>query len=795
MFLNDFRIGIRNLSRQKGYTLLNIFGLALGLTAAILILAFVRVDLTWDQFHKNIDNIYRVVELQNFGGTELTDVAVTMPPLGPMLAEELPQVEEILRISRRINGVANVGDRSLYIENVGIVDSSFFDFFSFPLLEGNSKTALNRSDGFILTEKTAAALFPDENAMGRTLEFDGIPRTVTGIIGEFPVNTQIHFDALAAIDAKSNEKFSEQWNSNNLSTYLMVTPGTNIAALDTSITAAYHRHGDWNKLIFYVQPLKEMHLYSSQIEIDINPGKSDIRAVYTLISLAILILLIASINFVNLATARSVRRAREVGLRKVVGAGRGSLILQFLGESLLLSLLAMIVAAIAIQLLLPVFRNIVGREVPLHLFDGGFATYTLLGLTLLTGILSGLYPAFILSSFKPSQIFRSSGTTTTSGGVFLRRALVTFQFAITIGLLIATGVIYRQAQYIRNKPLGYDREHVLVLPLRSNEATENASALRDMLLTVPDVVSASIATRTPTNGGSQSGMTFEGEEKSRMTNYILCDENYANVMSLEMAEGRFFEAGHPADLVKVESDSVISGTIVVNEAAVRKAGWDNPIGKTVEYNGHQFPVVGVVKDFHFQSLYTEITPLVFVDFPSQGYLISLRYRSDNTNELLRSIESKWDEWMPNLPFDYFFLDDDYNRYYHQQLHQATLLESFSGIAIIIATLGLVGLVSYATERRTREIGVRKVLGASVAQILRLMTREFLLLVVIANVIAWPAAGFIMLRWLQDFAYRVPLAWWLFPMAGLIVFALSWLVMIAVTWRSAQTNPAEALRYE
>jgi len=793
MFLNYLRIAYRNLIRQPSYSLLNVLGLAVGMAAALLIASYLRVDLTWDKFHHNADKIVRAVELQDFGGDELTDVAWTMGPLGPMLVDELPEVEMATRYYTEWNVLISVGEDRRYITSVGYVDSVFFTMFDFAFVAGTPESALNRPDGVVMTRSIAESYFDGLPALPQTVLVQNEPCVLTAVLEDLPPNTHFQFDVLRSFESKKDsENLYDSWGSNNLSTYMLLTGPTDIAALGEKITEAYHKYGSWKGLKFYAQPLLEMHLHSDHIELDRNWGKSDLKSLFTLGSIGVVILLIASINFVNLATARSIRRSREVGLRKVVGATKASLISQFIGESLLLSLVAMLFAGLLAELFKPVFADLTGRALPLNVLDGGFGTGVLLALALLTGLLAGVYPAFILSSYKPASVLKSGGGGGAKGGALLRRGLVTIQFAVTVILLIATAIVYRQVDFLRNKPLGYDKEQVLTIPLRGEISSEQKSDLINRFATLPGVESVSLSSGTPTRGSGQSGMRFEGITESRMTEYLLCDDQYANVYKLTMAEGRFFDPAFPADVADPDSGT---GAVVVNETAAKEAGWDDPIGKTVGVWGMNLPVVGVVRDYHLRGPQREIVPIVMLysDYFSRN--INIRLMSTEIPRTLDELGAIWGEYLPEYPFDYSFVDEQFEESFKFYIRQAEVFETFAGISIFIALLGLIGLVSYATERRRREIGIRKVLGATETQVLGLMSREFLILITLSNVIAWPVAGYLMSGWLQEFPFRTDLGLWLFPTAALVVLLVAWTVLVIVSWRASRMNPADVLRYE
>ncbi|MFH0884055.1 MAG: ABC transporter permease [bacterium] len=799
MFRNIITIALRNLVRQKSYTLLNIFGLALGIATALLLFAYIRVDLTWDGFHPNADRVVRLVEKQNFGEKELTDVSWIMPPLGPMLVDELPEVEAQCRVMNVWSALISRGENRFYESGISYVDSTFFDIFGFTLEHGNPKTALVRRDGIVLGREMAKRYFGEgEDPMGQTLMLNNEHLvTVTGILADPPTQTHVRIKALIPFPmaAEYSGLNLDSWGNNNHACYLLLSrPDIDLNELGEKITEAFHRHGSWEGLIFWAQPLREMHLYSGKIELDgHNAGVSDISVVLSMAAIASLILIIACVNFINLSTARSVRRSREVGLRKVSGAKRGDLIVQFLGESLLIAFLAMVLAGVIVQLSAPWFSNLVGRETPLNVLDGSFATLSLLGLMFFCGVVAGIYPAFVMSSFSPVKSLRGSGKgSTATGGVLLRRVLVVFQFVVSIGLIISTGVIFRQARYMINRPLGFDKEQVLCLMVHDDEFDSHWETFRDRLLTHADVKAATFSGRLPFIGGGQSGALLEGEEKSRMTNNFNCDASYDDVLGLRVARGRFFSADIATDMAG-EEDS--TGVIVINEAAVREWGWDQPVGRSLRMWDRRWTVIGVVEDFHYNSLYSEISPIILFNYYNYKSFVGVRFNTDAAQAVLGEVEKVWEEMFPELPFDYIFLNQQYERYYRDVLRITSLLQTFAAIAIGIACLGLLGLAAYAAQRRTHEIAVRKVLGATEGQVLTLISREFLLLVVLANLFAWPVSYYVMNRWLGQFAYHAAMPWWIYPAAGVAALIITVLTISAIALRSARLNPASVLHSE
>jgi putative ABC transport system permease protein len=797
MIRNYLTIAWRNLVRQKGYSALNILGLAMGIAVAILIFSYVRVDLRWDRWHENTDNIVRLVELQDFGEDERTDVAVTMPPLAPMLIEELPEVIDATRLLGWNSPLISRGDAKFYDRDVAYVDPSYFTMFSFTLKQGNREEVFARKDAIVLTQTAVDRYFSqDEDPVGQILRINNKrDAIVTGVLDEPAGGTHFQSEVFIPFESITDDSPGidvEEYGTNNLATYLLLTPGTSITELGTKVTEAYHRHGDWAELEFYVQPLSEMHLYSRHIEIDNNPGGTDANIVWVLWTIGVFILLLASINYMNLATARSMTRAREVGLRKVAGAKKRELLFQFLSESILVAFFSMLLAALFVELFSSMFNNLSGRDLDISLLGGGFHTALLLGLGLLVGLASGLYPAAVLSSFRPVQVLKTHDARTTASGGWLRRGLVIFQFSISIMLIIATGIVYTQIRYAMNKPLGYNRDHVLVMFGLPPEFHENPSDHLNEFRQIPGVEEVSKTSRIPTMGGSSSGMTPEGSDRSRVTNYNVIDPGAQKVFGWEMADGRFFSTEFTSDKL-TEEDSV--GVGLVNEAAVKQFGWEDPVGKHFQFWGVDFTVIGVVRDYHFQSLRRAIEPMIYVNMEDSGSLVSMRFNRGDVSAFVDEVEAVWQSRFPDHPFSTMFLDENFDRMFRSESRQAGLLQAFSIIAIVIACLGIFGLAAFATSRRTREIAVRKVLGASEGRIYGLLTKEFILLVLISNLIAWPLSFWAMSKWFENIAYHAPWPYWIFPAAGGATLLIALLSVSMQALKVVRLRPAKALRYE
>jgi putative ABC transport system permease protein len=796
MFRNYIVVAIRTLFRQKGYSLLNILGLAIGMAACLLITSFVREDIMWDSFHKNSDNIYRVSQVQSFGGIEPQHVAYTAFPVGPAMEADLPEVVSATRFHRGNQQVFSIDDTRILQDDIAYVDPSFLKIFSYPLLVGDAETVLDQPNSVLMKEEVAKKYFGDENPIGQMIQInDEFEAVVTGLLDEFPARSHLNFDVIFPMDARLQhypDERRENWGNNSMATYVLVSGIESVTEYKTKMNEFFAKNRDMENVEFYLEPFSDIHLNSGHIKYQINENRSSMKSVYTVSIIASFLLIIAVINYMNLATARSIRRAREVGMRKVVGANRANIIFQFLGESMILTTISMILAVVTAKLIEPYFGELAGREVIFNPLDGSFGTFSIIAITLFTGIVSGLYPAFILSSFKPISVLKGRFESKSSG-TWMRRGLVVFQFVTSITFIIGISVVLRQMHYAQYKDLGYDKEHVLGLYTADEGFWDRWDDHKVRFENIPGVTSVSASGRIPVWGGGQTSVTIDGFDDEWLMSYYLCDEDQQETMGMEMALGRFFSKDFPTDVATF--DSTNQGALVLNEAAVRKLGWENPLGKEISMWSTTIPVIGVVKDFHFAPLTEEIEPMMFVNSHYDRGFFSLRVSTDDIPALVENVEAVWGEIMPGIDSNHFFLNEIFEQLYTEELRLSTLLKIFSGLTIFIACLGLVGLASYATQRRTKEISVRKVLGASVPQILTLVSKEFAILVVVANLVAWPIAYYLMNMWLENFAYKLSIAWWIFPLAGIAAFVIALISTAWQAWRAALTNPSQALRSE
>jgi putative ABC transport system permease protein len=787
MFSNYLKIALRNLKRHKGYSFINIAGLAFGLACSILILLWVRDETSYDRFHANADDICRVLQQVKFSDHE-TIWAITQGPLGPGLEKDIPEVVRSVRVKP---GRFQVRQGEIWMsETIWLADPSIFEAFTFPLVAGDPATALADPHSIILSEKAAARYFPDGDPVGRTLRLDDrFDFRVTGVMKTVPRNSHLQLEFLAPMAFGRELKWTvDQWNNSTFTTFVQLRRGVSAEAATAKIAGYLADKPTLEKgTRLALQPLGRIHLYS-HYEFDAPHG--DIRYVRIFSLVAFFILLIACINFMNLTTARSAARAREVGVRKASGARRTDIIRQFYGESALLIAVAMALGLGLAKLLLPAFNNLAAKELRLGLFGSGGLVASLAGLALATAVIAGSYPALFLSAFQPASVLKAGPSSGTRGRAF-RRALVVVQFSLTILLVISTIVVYGQLDYMRNAKLGYDKENVVYMPVRGT-MRENFEAVKTELLRIPGVVAAGTGDFVPIYGYtfSNSHWTWEGQtpDDEILIRGGSVGEGYLEVLGVEMAEGRTFGQ---------EPASENHASLIVNEEAARVMRLKDPVGQWLGARGSDFKgtIVGVVKDYHFTPLRQRIEPLVLIYNPGAGNLLVARLRAGNVPGTLGEIERLWKRFAPGFPFRFNFLDEALDDLYRSEARTGTIIRYFSILAVAISCLGLFGLASYTAERRTKEIGIRKTLGATGSNIAWLFSREFSRWVLTANVIAWPAAYFAVSKWLEGYPYRISLGPGPFLFASALALGVAALTVGYHSIRSARANPASALRYE
>lgn len=795
MFKNYLKISFRNLWRAKGYSAINLAGLATGMACFILILLWVQDELSYDKFHENTNRLFRVVRLDRDDPSQ--GVCRTGAPWAPALHSDFPEVENFVRFRGHGRTLMSSGDKGFYESEGLYADSTIFEVFTFPLLKGNPKTALTRPNAMVINERMAEKYFGTEDPVGQSLVFNNQDEfEITGLMQNIPANSHIKFDYLIPFFMYQRWDTIE-WGVNNFYTYLLLAEGT-ATQLEAKIPEFLERHAGERTAaasINKLQPITDIHLHSNLLrELEAN---GDIANVYIFSAIAIFILLIACINFMNLATARSANRAKEVGIRKVVGSQRLQLIKQFLGESIFLSIIGILLAVGLVELLIPNFNELSGKQLSLDFGNNVFLLTGLLFMALIVGFISGAYPAFFLSSFKPIAAIKGDVGSGKSSSI-LRKGLVILQFAISITLIVGTAVVYRQLNYMSSKKLGFDREQVLVIRMDNSEIKAKQELFRNELLRNPAI--SGVSATSNLLGGGDWGMPFSyegsGDENRFSARVLVVDPNFVETLGMQIVDGRNFSYEFTTD---------ISAAYILNESAVKQIGFDNPVGKYFgrptekneqgEWDYEKGSVVGVIKDFHFRSFHEEIQPMVLFMIPEWFSYLSVRIRPENISTTIDFVENKWHEFDPNRPFDYFFLDEIFDQMYRAEQRFGNTFVAFSVIAVVIACLGLFGLASFMAERRTKEIGIRKVLGASIINIVSQLSKDFTKWVIFANLIAWPVAFVVMTKWLQNFAYQVGMSLDTFLLAGVLALLIALLTVSFHAIKAAISNPVDALRHE
>jgi putative ABC transport system permease protein len=806
MINNYLKVASRNLLRQKGYSFINLFGLAVGMAGCLLILLYVQDELRYDRYPQQADQIYRLaLEAQMPDRGQLTS-ATTPPPWAPALAADFPEVKSYVRFKTPLVSWLishEPKDKRFNESGFYFADAGVFDMFSFKMIEGDPKTALQEPRTVVLTQTAAQRYFGEEDPLGKILRADNTyDFRVTGVMQDVPRNSHIKFDILASFASllvlpiyNGNAYGNMQQNGLNpdVYTYLLLPKGVSASAFEAKIPAFLNKHlaGQIARLNIqlkpFLQPLTSIHLHSHlQAELQAN---GSVGYIFIFSAIAAFVLLIACINFMNLATARSTGRAQEVGLRKVVGALRGQLIGQFIGETMFLSVLALGLAVLFVKMALPLFRTLTGKALILSFSDPGSLLF-MFGVTVFVGFVAGSYPAFFLSAFQPANVLKGSRR----GGKMsarLRQALVVFQFAVSIAFMIGTGLVARQLRFIQNNPLGFDKKNVVVLPLGDPRARQVYQTFKNLLLPNQDIVAVSAVSSLP---GGLTNLAFvlpEGAAPGQQVtmNSLFVDHDAVTAMGLELKTGRNFSLAHPTDIMQA---------FILNETAVRLLGWtESPLDKQLNLGNLPGRVIGVVKDFHLKSLHDPIEPLFLhlVPNPDPLHYMAVKIRPDNVSRTLAFIEEAWRRIYPQAPFAYTFLEDDYNGLYRTDQNRGRIFLAFSVLSIIIACLGLLGLASFTAEKRTKEIGIRKVLGASVPGLVRLLNMEFIGLVLLANAAAWPIAYLAMRGWLQNFAYRTSISMGLFFLTAAAAVLIALLTVSFQSLRAASANPVDALRRE
>ena len=805
MLKNYLKIALRNLRRNKGYAFINIIGLAIGLAVCLLIGLYVRHELSYDRFHEKSDRIVRIgTNLQSPDGSS-TKAASVGWPVGRILAAEYPEVKQVTYMRTFPSFSIERGGRRFF-EGMLYADSSFFNVFSFSLTAGNPESALTRPYSLVLTEETARKYFGDDHALGQTLTLgDTLQFTVTGV-AEVPRTSHIQFDMLVSFETlctlygRCASQFESGWGNLNVYNYALLQEGTSRASFQKKIEDLVMQRSDQVRKMGYnvtldVQPLENIYLRSNRQNDRVGPSGS-ITYVYLLAAVGLFVLVIACVNFMNLSTARSMERAQEVAVRKAFGSSRGALVRQFLGESVLVTGTAFCIAVLLARLALPLFNSLAGKTIPFASLVTPASVIMACVLALGVSFLAGSYPAFVLSGFRPAQVLRGSFSTSRRGPR-LRKGLVIFQFILSCVLIVSTLVVLRQLSYMQEKDPGFNKEQVVVMDARQADSQVRAQkyeTIKRQLTEHPAVQRVTATGATPGQSGWPAQMVFpEGHARDEgfQVEYLAVDRDYVETLELGVLAGRDF-----AEAVTSDEENAL----LVNETMAQQAGWETPenaVGKKITSpSGYpEGTVVGVIKDYHHHGLQNAIGPMIMDVNPGAFRVFALRIEPGRTADILAHMKNTWRQFFPEYAFDYFSLDESFARQYHNERRLAGIFGLFSTLAILIACLGLFGLAAYTAERRTKEIGIRKVLGASVPSIVMLLSKDFLKLVGIALLIAAPAAYYAMSRWLQDFAYHIELSPWIFLGAGLLALMIALATVSYHALRAALSNPVDAIRYE
>jgi putative ABC transport system permease protein len=786
---NYWKIALRKIRRHKGYSFINIVGLSIGMACCILILTWIRDELSYDRFHNNAGQICRIVTVDHSGGN-ITKASGSPSLIGPTLVEKYPEFIEFARVQSGWSGYfLHYGEKNFMEMKLATVDPSFFEIFQYSFIQGDPQAALKDQQSIILTESLAKKCFGDEDPMGKVLQISSTDFKVTGVMEDIPRNSHLQFDyVFPAINmTKFRESKFDTWDYDQFSTYLLVKKNTEFKTLSKKISGIVKEHLPESKIEVFLQPISAVHLHSTDINSweAVYPNPGNITYVYIFALIAACILLIACINFMNMATARSSTRAREVGMRKVSGARRIDLVKQFIGESIFLSLLSLGFGILLVEIMLPAFNRLSGKELSLQYTESALLWIILLGIAVFTGLASGSYPALFLSGFQPSKVLKASAHLTSQGGGLLRKILVVGQFAFTILLIIGTIVIYSQLHFIQNKDLGYETDNIFTVA-SYGQFGRNYEAAKHELLQNPNI--QSVCRAFPPSPGFRGTEDVDWDGKNPTAEFMIFsdigDYDFLKTFGIRMAEGRFYSREFPTD----------KDNFVVNETAIKKMGLEDPIGKRFTLGKKTGTIIGVVKDYHGGSLHNPIQPKV-ITLGDRGFFVCVKFSQGNVSEMIAFLKEKWEKFVPGYPFRYGFLDESIAEAYESERKIGKIFQYFTGLAILIACLGLFGLASFTAEQRTKEIGIRKILGAKVSGIVLLLSKEFAKWILVANLISWPVAYFLTKKWLQSFAYKMDLGWGIFLVSAVLALAIAIMTVSYQAIRAATANPVTSLRYE
>ena len=785
MLKNYLIVAFRNIKRHQGYSFINIAGLAIGMAACLLLFLWVQDELSYDRYHEKADQIYRVVSQYEVEG-HVNRFAMTPAPLGPALVNEFPEVKKVVRFGK--NTMLVHYQNKFFYEDIFFADPEIFDVFTFPLIEGTPKTALKQPYSIVISEEIKDKYFGEDDPIGEIITINNRDYKITGVFKNIPRNSHFRFNFLGSFLDYASRHF-DQWGISNYYTYVLLSKGyplTRFREKMPQFVEKYRGKEVWrqHKYMYPLQPITSIHLHSN-LRGEIEPNR-DMGTIYIFSAIALFILLIACLNYINLSTARYAHRAKEVGLRKVVGATRPQLIKQFLGESSLFSLIALPFALMLAELSLPLFNSLSGKGLEISYYNNLFLYFGLICIILFVGFVSGIFPAFYISALQPVNALKGMFKDNPKVSL-LRKSLVVFQFAISIIFIINTIIISNQLYYIRNKKLGFNKEHIITVPIYSKEGWQKYETVKREFLQNAYVSAVCASSFFPGENIWYQSYWREGigADAYPMISWISVDYDFLETFQIKLLEGRNFSRNFPSDL---------EGAYILNESAVKEFGWESPIGKEFKII-NKGVVIGVVEDFHFESLHQEIKPAALYIHPESFVYFSVRISPDNIPQALHFLRTKWQELIPGQSFEYSFLDKDFDNLYKTEMNLGKIFSIVTSLAIFIACIGLFGLTAFTATQRTKEIGIRKVLWATNLNIVYLISKEYTWLVLLANIIAWPVAYYAMNQWLQNFAYRINISLFTFILAASLAFIIALATVSHQAIKAAYANPVDALRYE
>jgi len=799
MIKNYLKIAWRNIWKNKVFSAINIIGLSVGMAACIVIMLFVTYEKSFDNFHTK--NIWKLDEVQKFPGMVASQkVGLSMFPMGPTLQADFPEVKDFTRIRWQEKFKLVYGEKKVFLPEAFFVDTTFLNIFDFKLLKGDRNTALLKRHSVVLTEDAAKTIFGGTDAMGKTVTHYGGDTTsyiVTGIAANLPKNSHLQFDALFSFNTIMNKRMSENWGGNWLDTYLVMAPNTDMKAFEKKMPDYLKKHMSKEGATYYelfYKPIKDIHANSADVGLDyLNYQKFDKNITNLFLGIALIVLVIACINFINLSTARSAERAKEVGIRKSIGAQRVQLALQFLGETVMLSLIALVFAVVLVEIALPFINSLSRRALTLPIFSNPGLTLIIIICTAIVGLISGIYPAAYLSGFQPVKVLKGSVQTGKNKGM-LRNILVVGQFTSAIFLMIATVLVVKQLNFMQTKDPGFNRDQVVTVNLNM-VSPQKYDLLKQQLLNSSLISGVTAAQDNLGSHLDQSGISFKLEDAPKRdltSTRLIVDNDYLNLYKIKLLAGKNFSGEKQQE----------GREYIINEALAKELLKDHPKRTMSSLIGAQFgydslgTIKGIAKDFNFNSLHYKVETLFMLSYKGDGFsTMSVKVNAGRISDAVSFIKATWRNIEPDVPFEYQFLDDHFNEVYQVDDQVSKIVGILAGLIIVISCLGLFGLASYSAEKRIKEIGIRKVLGATVQNITLLLSKNFLRLVLLANLIAWPIAWFMMHRWLQDFAYRITIQWWIFALAGIVSILIAFFTVSFQSIKAAVTNPVKSLRSE